>query len=132
MSGDPSVAVHDALIKAIRDLGTDLGQRVFGQIQATRPAYPYATVWPGISTPIDEECFDRTEQSNQIDIWGDTVTYIKVKEIAGQIRMLLHEKSIPIEGHVLDRMRIESITYSDTPPVYRAMITVSTETQPAS
>jgi len=131
MSTDPSVAVHDALISAIRGLGTAAGLRVFGQVQLEKPAYPYVMVWPSTLTPIDEECFDRSEQSSQVDIYADTEAYITVKEIAGLIRMALHETSIPIAGHTLDRMRVDSISYSQTPPVYRAMIILSIETQPA-
>lgn len=128
----PIVAVHDALIVKIRALATAAGERVFGQKQMTAPGYPYVMVWPGVVTPIDEECFDRTEIASQIDVWADTVAYIKVKMIADEIRTALHEQEMEITGHVLDRMRIESILFPDPAPNHRAIITVITETQPIS
>ena len=131
---DPSIAIQDALIAAIRGLATAAGARVFGQMQLERPDYPYVTVWPGTGTPVDEACFDRTETVLQIDVWADTKTYIRVKEIAGQIRTALHEQkaSLVVDGHVVDRVRVDAITTFPPSPTYRSMITLSIETQPAA
>lgn len=131
---DPSLAIHDALIVALRALGTAAGERFFGQMQLGRVAYPYGMVWPGAGVPIDESCFDRTETTMQIDIWTDTETYFLAKTIAGQIRTALHEQdgALSVAGHVVDRIRVASITYFSPSPNYRAMISLVIETQPAA
>lgn len=131
---DPSGAIHDALIAALRGLDTSAGDRFFGQMQLAKVKYPYGNVWPGTAAPVDEACFDRTETTMQIDVWGDTETYFRVKEIAGQIRAAFHESesSLAVAGHVVDRIRVEGITFFPPSPNYRAMITLSIETQPAA
>jgi Protein of unknown function (DUF3168) len=126
----PNLALQAALVATIRGLSTAAGQRVYSVIPAS-PAYPYVQVWPGFETPVDEECWDRTESTMQIDVWADTAEYIKTKEIAGAIRNALHEKTMTVTGHVVDRIRVETISYSDDPPLYRARMSLSIETQPS-
>jgi hypothetical protein len=128
----PCEAVHDALIRRLRALGTDAGARFFGQIQQKKPDYPYGMVWQGIAVPIDEECFDRTEITSQIDVWANATTYFSVKTIADAIRLDLHEQTLEVDGYIVDRIRIESIRFPDVAPNYRAMISLSIETQPAA
>jgi hypothetical protein len=132
--GKPSLAIHDALIVALRALGTAAGDRFFGQMQLSKVQYPYGMVWAGSAIPVDEECFDRTETSMQVDIWGDTETYFRVKEVADQIHDNFHEReeSLTVAGHVIDRIRVEGVTFFPPSPNYRAMITLSIETQPAA
>jgi hypothetical protein len=64
-------------------------------------------------------------------VWADTTTYITTKSIAAAIRNALHEQSLTIAGHTVDRIRVESITYSNDPPLYRARMSISIETQPS-
>lgn len=127
----PNLALQAALVARIRNLGTGAGQRVYSAIPEGSQTYPYVQVWPGFETPIDEDCWDRTESTMQVDVWADTTTYIKTKEIAGAIRNALHEQTLMIAGHTVDRIRVESITYSDDPPLYRARMSISIETQPS-
>lgn len=127
----PNLALQAALVARIRNLGTGAGQRVYSTIPEGSQTYPYVQVWPGFETPIDEDCWDRTESTMQVDVWADTTTYIKTKEIAGAIRNALHEQTLTIAGHTVDRIRVESITYSDAPPLYRARMSISVETQPS-
>lgn len=134
---DPALALQAAIVTAIKGLGTLIGKRVYDDVPADQnglitATYPYGTVGPGFQTPIDEECWDRSEFSHQIDIWSDGVGFPEVKQIAGQIRMALHERDIPLAGHVIDRMRVENITYSRTGSINRARITLVTETQPSA
>jgi hypothetical protein len=130
---DPSTAIHDAFIASIKALATKAGDRVFGQIRLEKTVYPYVTVWPGTLVTIDEECWDRSETSMQVDVWGDTESYFAVKEIAGAIRMAFHEQDMAVDGHVVDRLRVDGITYSNPSPAsYRAMLTITIETQPAA
>lgn len=127
----PNLALQAALVSTIRGLGTAAGQRVYSAIPEGSQTYPYVQVWPGFETPLDEECWDRTESTMQVDVWADTASYITTKSIAAAIRNALHEQSLTITGHAVDRIRIESITYSDDPPLYRARMSISIETQPA-
>lgn len=127
--GSPNLAIQAALVSTIRGLNTAAGQRVFSEIP-NNAVYPYVQVWAGFETPIDEECFDRTESTMQIDVWADGISYAATKSIAADIRAALHEQDMPIVGHVIDRMRIETVAYTDGPPTYRARISLSIETQP--
>jgi hypothetical protein len=126
---DPSLPLQAALVARLKALGTAAGPRFYSVVPASYQ-YPYGVVWPGFATPIDEECWDRTESTVQVDIWADTPTYLKTKEIAGAIRMALHEQTLSVPGHVVDRIRVENITYTDAPPLYQARVVLSIETQP--
>lgn len=127
---DPSIPLQAAIVATLKALNTAAGTRVYSVVPTTFQ-YPYITVWPGFVTPVDEECWDRSEVTHQIDVWADTTTYIKSKEIASAIRAALHEKTLAVSGHVVDRIRVETITYSDDPPIYRARLSLTTDTQPA-
>lgn len=131
----PSLALQAALIAIFRGMGTAAGERFYSTIPsgAARPAYPYGQVWDGYETPVDEDCFDRTESTLQVDIWADPLTYLKTKEIAKDIRDLLHERpqALTVSGHVVDRVRIETMNFDDMPPLSRARLSIVIDTQPA-
>lgn len=128
----PIEAVHDALIARLKAMNTAAGGRVFGQIQHTKPLYPYIMAWQGNAVPIDEDCSDRTEIACQVDAWADTERYFSVKTIADAIRSDLHEaENFEVAGYRVDRIRIESITFPDAAPNHRALIIISIEVQPA-
>lgn len=133
---DPALELQVAYVAALKALNTAAGNGIYdmppvdqnGTVTAT---YPYITIGSGNLVPIDEECFDRSEFSHQIDVWSSGQGYVEVKTIAGQIRMRLHEQDLAIDGHTVDRMRVENIVYSRSDGVIsRARITVLTETQP--
>jgi hypothetical protein len=128
--GSPNLALQATLVSTIRALNTAAAQRVYSEIPQNA-IYPYVQVWAGYETPIDEECFDRTESVMQIDVWADAVTYIKTKEVSAAIRNALHETSLAVTGHIVDRVRVEGITYTEEPPYYRARMSISIDTQPA-
>lgn len=133
---DPALELQAAIVAALKHLNTAAGNGVYdmppvdhnGTITAS---YPYITIGSGNLVPIDEECFDRSEFSHQIDVWSDSQGYVEVKTIAGQIRMRLHEQDLTIDGHIVDRMRVDNIVFSrDGGVISRARITLITETQP--
>lgn len=133
---DPALELQAAIVAALKDLSTAAGNGVYdmppvdqnGTIMAS---YPYITIGSGNLVPIDEECFDRSEFSHQIDVWSDSQGYLEVKTIAGLIRMRLHEQDLAIDGHTVDRMRVDNIAFSrDGGVISRARITLITETQP--
>ncbi|MEO4000314.1 DUF3168 domain-containing protein [Mesorhizobium sp. CAU 1732] len=127
----PNLPLQAAIVARLRGLNTAAGQRVYSTPPQGTATYPYVQVWPGFETPIDEECWDRTESTMQVDVWADTVNYLKTKEIAADIRNAVHEQPLAIVGHVADRVRVESINYTDDPPLYRARMSITIETQPS-
>lgn len=133
---DPALELQVAIVAALKDLNTAAGNSVYDmppidQNGTITASYPYITIGSGNLVPIDEECFDRSEFSHQIDVWSDSQGYVEVKTIAGQIRMRLHEQDLTIIGHTVDRMRVDNIAFSrDGGVISRARITLITETQP--
>lgn len=133
---DPALELQAAIVAALKDLNTAAGNGVYDmppvdQNGTITASYPYITIGSGNLVPIDEECFDRSEFSHQIDVWSDSQGYVEVKTIAGQIRMRLHEQDLTIIGHTVDRMRVDNIAFSrDGGVISRARITLITETQP--
>ena len=133
---DPALELQAAIVAALKDLNTAAGNGVYDmppvdQNGTITASYPYITIGSGNLVPIDEECFDRSEFSHQIDVWSDSQGYVEVKTIAGQIRMRLHEQDLTIDGHIVDRMRVDNIVFSrDGGVISRARITLITETQP--
>lgn len=134
---DPAIALQIALVAVLKSIGSDAGNRVYDAVPVNQngditAAYPYITIGSGNLVPIDEDHFDRSEFSHQIDVWSDGAGYVEAKTIAGAIRMRLHEQIMPIDGHVIDRMRVDSINYSRADGIIsRARITLLIETQPS-
>ncbi|CDZ43193.1 Hypothetical protein NGAL_HAMBI1146_59660 [Neorhizobium galegae bv. officinalis] len=138
---DPSLEIQIALAGRIAGLATEAGGRVYDdvppepdRIAATGAAWPYVSFGNGQLVPIDEECFDRSTTFIDVNVWSRAVGFPEAKRIAGAIRMALHEQDLVIQGHVLDRMRVESIDYLRDPDgkTRRARISLSVETQPAA
>lgn len=119
----PNLPLQAALVSTIRGLNTAALVRVYSSIPPS-PAYPYVLVWTGFETPVDEECWDRTESTMQIDVWANASEYIKTKEVYAAIRNALHEKTLVVTGHVVDRIRVESMAYSEDLPLCRARISL--------
>lgn len=128
---DPSLEVQRALFERLSSLGTAAGSRVFDRVQKNA-VYPYVTIGPGQTVPVDETCWDRSEVSVQIDVWSREPGFPEAKAIAGAIRMALHEQSLAILGHSCDRVEVQSINFSRDPDglTSRARIDVLVTTQP--
>lgn len=133
---DPALALQVAIVATLKALSTDAGHRVYDSVPVDQSgninaSYPYITIGSGTQISIDEEHFDRSEFSHQIDVWSDGQGYVQAKTIAGQIRMRLHEQVMAVDGHSIDRMRVETINYSRADGVIsRARIMLIVETQP--
>lgn len=137
---DPSAEIQVALVERLTALATEAGERIYDDVPPedervadTAAAYPYVTVGSGHLVPVDEECFDRSSTYFQIDVWTRTVGFPQTKRIAGAIRTALHEQTLEVTGHAVDRMRVESIDYSRDPNglTRRARLVLLVETQPA-
>lgn len=119
---------------------SESGERVYDdvpdeaqRISETGAAWPYTSLGVGQMVPVDEECFDRSLTYIDVNIWSRDIGFPQVKRIAGAYRAALHEQDLVIVGHVLDRLRVESINYSRDPDglTRRARIELLIETQPA-
>lgn len=137
---DPALAIQTALVGRLTVLATEAGERVYDDVPAeaqreteTGAAWPYISLGSGQMVPVDEECFDRSSTSIDVNVWSRDIGFPQAKRIAGAIRAALHEQELVIAGHVLDRMRVENINYSRDPDglTRRARIELLIETQPA-
>lgn len=134
---DPSYALQVALVTTLKSVSTAAGTRVYdevprnaaGDVTAT---FPYIAIGIGDATPVDEECWDRTTTTLSVDVWSRAVGFPEAKQIAGALRMRLHEGEMTIAGHVLDRMQVDRIDYIRDPDglTRRARLTLEIDTQP--
>jgi hypothetical protein len=107
---DPSLALQGAIVAALKALGTPAGANVFDRVPDSNP-FPRITVGGGQSVPVDEDCYEGTESTIQIDAWSRKVGFPEVKEIASAIRSRLHNGDLTLSGHTLELMKIETIAY---------------------
>lgn len=129
---DPSLAVQGALVARLKALATAAGSRVFDRVEKDRD-FPYITVGPGQTVPMDETCWDASEVFAQVDVWSRAVGFPEAKVIAGAIRIALHDQALTIPGHICDRVEVRSIDFSRDPDglTNRARIDLLITTQPA-
>lgn len=131
---DPAFDIQVALVTKLKALGTAAGTRVY-DVVPKNAALPYITVGYADANPIDEECFNRTLTTTQIDVWSDAVGLPEVKKISGAIRMALHEREteIAVANHRVDRIRVLSTIAGRDPGgvLNRARMSVQFETEPA-
>lgn len=129
---DPSLAVQGALVARLKALATAAGSRVFDRVEKDRD-FPYITVGPGQTVPMDETCWDASEVFAQVDVWSRAVGFPEAKVIAGAIRIALHDQALTIPDHICDRVEVRSIDFSRDPDglTSRARIDLLITTQPA-
>lgn len=125
---DPTVAVQFAVMGRIRTGVTAIAQRVHDHVPQTS-LFPYIVVQGPVGIPIDEECWDRSELTFQIDVWSNVSSSVEAKAIGGVVRDLFHEQTFPIEGFVIDRCRVTNLTPSreDSTKLNRVRIMVTIE-----
>ena len=133
-----ALALQGAVVSRIKALATAVGTRVYdtvprntsGDVTAT---FPFVSLGESDEIPVDEDCWDRTETTHQINVWSRAVGFPECKAIAYAIREALHEQDIAVSGQTLDRMRFNTINYSRDPDgiTSRARMVLQTDTQPA-
>lgn len=128
---DPSLELQGAIISALKAAATPAGANVFDVVPDRNP-FPRITVGGGQSVPVDEDCYEGTESTIQIDAWSREVGYPQVKQIASAVRGRLHNGTLALTGHTLELMKIETITYERDPDglTSRARIQLRALTQP--
>lgn len=130
MSDDPALALQGAIVATLKGI-SPAGNNVFDRVPDSSP-FPRITVGGGQSVPVDEDCYEGTESTFQIDAWSREVGYPQVKQIASAIRARLHNGTLALSGHTLELMKIESITFDRDPDglTSRARIQLRALTQP--
>jgi hypothetical protein len=128
---DPSLDLQGAIISALKATPSPAGVNVFDRVPDRDP-FPRITVGGGQSVPVDEDCYEGTESTIQIDAWSREVGYPQVKQIASAVRGRLHNGTLTLADHTLELMKIESITYERDPDglTSRARIQLRALTQP--
>lgn len=135
---DPSLALQAAFVAACKALSTTAGARVYdivprgitGTVTAT---FPFIAFGSPDTTPIDEDCGDRTDTTIVLDFWSRAVGFPEAKTAAALLRDRFHEGSLTVAGHTVDRMRVERTDYIRDPDglTSRARMTINIETSAA-
>ena len=127
---DPALALQGALVVLIKGK-TDAADRVFDRVPSAAEK-PYVSLGPMDVVGSYADCYDGSETTAQIDVWGDDVGMPAVKRIASQIRDLINAEDYPIDGHSLALGEVQATNYSRDPDgiTTRAIITARFITQP--
>lgn len=128
---DGQLALQKMLISLLRGQ-TSAGVSVFDQVPASNP-FPRIVIGPSQSLPTTPDCMDGTETFLQLDVWSTSVGLVEVKNIAGQIRSILHDvDDVDLDGHGLQLLRVESTQYLRDPDgtTKHAAMTLRALTQP--
>lgn len=127
---DPSLALQGALVTLIKGK-TEAGDRVYDRVPA-KAEKPYVSLGPMDVIGSYADCYDGSETTAQIDVWGDGVGMPVVKRIASQIRDLINAEDYALDGHTLELGAVQSAVYSGDPNgiTTRAVITARFLTQP--
>lgn len=130
---DPAFALQDAIYDALKG-NTDAGNNVFDAVPASNP-FPRITIGPGQTIGDFADCYDGSESFFQIDVWSSkTASMPEVKTIASQVRELLHDADLTLNGHVLILIEFQDTAYSREPDgkTGRARMTLRALTQAES
>lgn len=114
MAGDSSLQLQRSLFSAISgtSLISSLVTGVFDHVPSGQ-VLPYITI--GQETAIDNSTHTKKgmDQTISVHTWSNATGRREAKMIMEQIYELLHEKTLPLIGHVMIMMRFE---YSETIP----------------
>lgn len=128
---DPAYALQDAIHDALKG-ATDAGNNVFDSVPHSNP-FPRITIGPQQTIGDFADCYDGSEVFLQIDVWSQKPGYPQVKEIASQVRDILHnaDETLTLDGHVLGLMEFQDTVYSREPDqkTSRARINIRALTQ---
>lgn len=112
-SDDAQLALQKGIVAALRT-HTDAGASVYDIVPASSP-FPRITIGPTQVVPNPADCMDGSETLLQIDVWSVEEGYVQAKRIAGQVRAILHDASMTLDGHDLQLMVSQSTNYLRDP-----------------
>lgn len=134
---DPSLPLQAAFVAACKALGTTAGTRVYDIVprgtNGITATFPFWAFGSPDTSPIDEDCGDRTDTTIVLDFWSRAVGFPEAKTAAALARDRFHEGELAVTGHTVDRMRVERIDYIRDPDglTSRARLTINIETSAA-
>lgn len=96
---DPQLALQKALFVAL-DNQTNAGGNVFDAVPSGDP-FPRITIGEGQGLADLADCYDGTETVLDVHVWSRGQGYPEAKTIADQVRDILHDADLPLEGHSL-------------------------------
>jgi hypothetical protein len=135
VGADPSLAIQKAVVEAL--LGnTEAGDNVFDQVP-TAPLpegpFPRITLGEGPAAGVFADCYDGTETTLVIDVWSRAVGFPEAKRIAAEVRDLLHDAPLNVEGHTLELIVFENALPIRDPDgiTRRVSMTFRLQSQPA-
>lgn len=108
---DPALALQKAIYDALKN-ETSAGANVFDAVPSTDP-FPRIVIGPAQTIGDFAECYDGSESFLQIDVYSNKVGSMpEVKTIASEIRSILHDADLDLEGHVLVQIEFQDSVYS--------------------
>lgn len=106
MSLDPALAFQKAIVTRLNG-STNAGGNVFDSVPPSDP-FPRITVGEGQSLLDQADCYDGTESILDVHVWSRSPGYPEAKAIADQVRTLLHDADLTLDGHTLGLIEFTS------------------------
>lgn len=106
---DPLLAIQKAFFDALVN-ATTAGAAVY-DVPPPADAFPRITIGPGQSVGVFADCYDGSESTVQVDVWTrEPPGFPLAKQIASEVRAILHDADLDLEGHQLGLVAFESAT----------------------
>ena len=107
MSVDPSLALQKAIYETLTgDSPPVAGGRVYDTVPANA-SFPYVSFGQFQSVANRADCYDGTESFFELNVWSRAVGFPEAKGIADQIRSLLDDETIYLNGHTLELLSFQ-------------------------
>ena len=128
---DPAFALQKAFFVALKG-NTEAGENVFDRVPTSK-SYPRITIGEGQSIGNVEDCYEGTESFSDVHVWTSGVGFLQAKRIVGEIRGILHDAELDLEGHTLELIEFQTARYLNEPDGLscHAIMTFRTLTQPS-
>lgn len=103
-NSDPSYAIQKAIVAALR---VGVISDVY-DIPPQRDPFPRITIGEGQVLGNFADCYSGSECFIQIDVWSRKPGFGEAKTLANQVRGILDDKTLALDGHTMEFMRFES------------------------
>jgi Protein of unknown function (DUF3168) len=115
MSSDPSLSLQKALVAALKG-NTAAGENVYDMVPQSN-LFPRITLGScqALGDTFRADCIAGSEVYLDLDVWSRAVGYPEAKTIADQVRGILDDADLPLDGHHVELMLFESVTFERDP-----------------
>lgn len=96
---DPSLALQDAIIAALKVAPAVCGGRIYDRPKAGA-AFPYVTIGEGSTENADNSCWDASLCTVEVHVWSTKPGFPEAKDIAAEIRARLKTEFV-LSGFVV-------------------------------